>query len=284
MTCPTCGAELGADDNFCLRCGTRVAPSSATSTWRTAGSTPAVPLHGAEPAGRTGTSPLAEFRVRPPAPAPAPPPPSRYLTASGAPEAPPAAAGVVPYVGPAIFPTATPRRGRLAGLIALGSGAFLLVLAAIALVWASAPVQQTPAGSSAEAAPLIAAVEANNQAQIAALRSLNPSVLNGKMTGQALADNQAMLQSLQSQGLYEEAQLVNIQYTQPSFSGTSHATIHTVETWTATIHRQSDGSVVQSQPAQTLHETYSLTRQNGTWVVDQVAILEDLQGTPGPSQ
>jgi hypothetical protein len=176
-------------------------------------------------------------------------------------------------------------------LLVLGIGAVLLVAnLRTATPAIPTPDQSVPAPvrggyqpATADERAVIAAVDANNAAQITALRTLDPHALDGAMTGQALQTNQTMLQDLESHGLYQVARLIRIDYQQPRFIGTDQASIRTVEQWESTIYQRSDNTAVGTQPPQTLHEIYYLTRTNGQWIVDQVDIQEEQQGTPAPT-
>jgi hypothetical protein len=185
------------------------------------------------------------------------------------------------------------------GALAIGGAVLLLVLGIGAVFLAGnlrpqAGASPTPDASvpapvvggyqpaTADERAVIAAVAANNTAQINALRTLDPHALDGAMTGQALQDNQNMVQELQSRGLYQVARLIRIDYQQPRFIGADQASIRTVEQWESTIYQRSNNAAVSKQPPQTLHEIYYLTRTKGQWVVDQVDIQEAQPGTPQP--
>jgi hypothetical protein len=301
MTCPNCQAKITPKDNFCLRCGARLRPAESTvQSGAGAGDThygdaPAAPIRSEYVYGGFPSSdPIAGTDAGPPPGTP----PDPLFAAPGvilpgpAPGSTPVLPPAGPYAGPAIFPTAAARTNRMIGVIAVAGAAMLLLLAVFAVTWVytaggtpTPPATQrsgaTPA--SAQERAVIAAIEANNAAQIAALHSLDASELDGKMAGQALTDNQQMIQTLQQHGLYQDARLISIDYSRVQFQGANSATVNTVEQWSSTIYDRASGQVVSRQAPQTLHETYTLSLQNGTWVVQQVVILED-QGTPAPDQ
>jgi hypothetical protein len=290
LTCPNCGAANSRADNFCWRCGTplkaeaaaaRVTPPSVSAPGRPTGEsqTPRSEyIYGGPGAG----NPFVGTPVPPPmTPPSAFPPPAQSWQ-------------------PTLAPVGRTSRSPVVGALAIG-GAVLLLLLGIGAVFLAgnlrpqAAVMPTPDVSvpapavggyqpaNADERAVIAAVEANNAAQITALRTLDPHALDGTMTGQALKDNQTMIQDLQSRGLYQVARLIRIDYQQPRFIGTDQASIRTVEQWESTIYQRSNTTEAGSQPPQTLHEIYYLTRTNGQWIVDQVDIQEEQQGTPAPS-
>jgi hypothetical protein len=290
LTCPNCGAANSRADNFCWRCGTPLKAEAAAAR--------VTPPSVAAPGVPTGTpqSPRSEYIYGGPgagnpfAGTPVPPPlspPSAF---------PPPA----PSWQPTLAPVGRTSRSPVVGALAIGGAVLLLLLGIGAVLLAGnlhpqaagipTPDRSVPAPAvggyqpaTADERAVIAAVEANNAAQIAALRTLDPHALDGTMTGQALKDNQTMIQDLQSRGLYQVARLIRIDYQQPRFIGTDQASIRTVEQWESTIYQRSNNTAVGSQPPQTLHEIYYLTHTNGQWIVDQVDIQEEQQGTPAPS-
>ncbi|HUS17159.1 MAG TPA: zinc ribbon domain-containing protein [Chloroflexia bacterium] len=192
------------------------------------------------------------------------------------------------------------------GILAVGGAVLLLAIAVLGVWWAGTTARSGPGAAPTQVAgvptsttpvataevggykpvtdeerAIIAAVEANNAAQVIALRTLNPQALDGKMTGAALSDNLRYIESLRQKSLYEEAQLRNIDYEQPRLLTSDQASIRTVEVWDSTLRRRNGGQVVEQRDPQTLHEVYYLTRQNGKWIVTQVDIKEAGVPTPG---
>ena len=190
MTCPNCGTEAESGAKFCLRCGAALTPDAARAP---AGAKPSEYVYGAPPT-ITGNS--------------APPP------AYGAP--PPAAPyGVLPPQPWQPPNTLSPVRKGLGplGILALAGAATLLLLAVVGLFWVSTRGSARPTAAPVAAATpvvggyqpstdaeraIVAAVQANNAAQIAALQQADPGPLAGKMTGSALTDNQQMVKDLQT--------------------------------------------------------------------------------------
>jgi hypothetical protein len=275
MKCPNCGMEAESGAKFCLRCGAALTPEVARAP---GGAPPSEYIYGAPPT-ITGDS-------APPPAYGAPPPVAPYGALPPQPWQPPH--------------TLTPVRKGLGplGILALAGAATLLLLAVVGLFWvssrgtgrpASAPaVVTTPVESGFQPTTdveraIVAAVQANNNAQIAALQQADPAPLAGKMTGSALTDNQQMVKELQDQGLAQDARLIHIEYSKPAIQNGTQATIRTVEQWESSFRQVSTGKVVQTVPPQTLHEIYYLTLQNGAWLVERVDILENPAATPDPN-
>jgi hypothetical protein len=293
LICPNCEATNSRADNFCWRCGTPLKPEAAAARVTSPSATP-----GTGAPTRSPQAPRSEYIYGGPgagnpfvgAPVPPPTPPA----------APDAYAPPAPSWQPTLSPVGRAGRGPLVAVLAIGGALLLLLLGVGAVIFAGnlrpqAAAQPTPDASvptpvrggyqptTADERAVIAAVEANNAAQIAALRTLDPHALDGTMTGQALQDNQVMIQDLESHGLYQVARLIRIEYQQPRFIGTDEASIRTVEQWESTVYQRSNNQVAGRQPPQTLHEIYYLTRTNGQWVVNQVDIQPQQQGTPEPT-
>ena len=274
MTCPNCGTEAESGAKFCLRCGAALTSDAARAP---AGAKPSEYVYGAPPT-ITG-----ELRA------------TAHLWRAAA-----GACGVLPPQPWQPPNTLSPVRKGLGPLGNPGAGrrATLLLLAVVGLFWVStrgsarptaAPVAaSTPVvggyqpSTDAERA-IVAAVQANNAAQIAALQQADPGPLAGKMTGSALTDNQQMVKDLQDQGLTQDARLIHIEYSKPAIQSGTQATIRTVEQWESSFRQVGTGKVVQTVPPQTLHETYYLTQQNGVWLVERVDIVENPAATPDPN-
>ena len=288
MICPNCEAKNSRADNFCWRCGTPLKTESAARVT----SPSATPGTGAPQAPRSEYIYGGPGTGNPFVGAPVPPPTP--------PAAPDAYAPPAPSWQPTLTPVGRAGRGPLVAVLAIGGALLLLLLGVGAVIFAGnlrpqagarpapdasvpTPVRGGYQPATADERAVIAAVEANNAAQIAALRTLDPHALDGTMTGQALQDNQGMIQDLESHGLYQVAHLIRIDYQQPRFIGTDEASIRTVEQWESTVYQRSNNQVAGRQPPQTLHEIYYLTRTNGQWVVNQDDIQPQQQGTPEPT-
>ncbi len=133
--------------------------------------------------------------------------------------------------------------------------------------------------SDAVGRAIIAAIEANNNAQIAAFHNVDPQVLTGKMTGKALQDNLDSITAMQQKGQHEDARLLKIDYQPPRLLSAGEASIRTVEQWESRLYNK-DGTLAQAARTQTLYEVYYLVQQNGQWVVNQVDISATPDGTP----
>lgn len=244
MTCPNCGANNKPGGNFCFRCGARLAPEAPPR------------------AEYTYSSPTVANPTQPPPPVYAPPP--TWLPPQ-----------------PPLQPVASSGGRGLAVIAVLGALA-LLILAAGALYIVTNTLHPSQNASPQQQAEIVAAIEANNNAQIAALRNLDPTALDGKMSGPALTENQSEIQNLRSKGIYEDARLIKIDYQRAAMTDADHATIQTVEQWDSTLHALNGTGTSTPTPTQTLHETYRLVYNNGRWVVNQVDIKEDPPPTLGP--
>ncbi len=144
---------------------------------------------------------------------------------------------------------------------------------------AASPIVGGTLPSDAAGRAIIAAIAANNTAQIAAFHSLDPKALEGKMTGQALQDNLDSIVAMQQKGQYEDARLLKIDYQPPRILSSGEASIRTVEQWESRLYSK-DGTLAQPSQTQTLYEIYYLVQQNGQWVVNQVTISTTPDGTP----
>jgi len=149
------------------------------------------------------------------------------------------------------------------------------------------PAQQPPASpvvggtrpSDAVGRAIVAAIEANNTAQIAAFRNLDAKALTGKMSGKALQANLDSITQMQQKGQYEDARLLKIDYQEPRVLSAGEASIRTVEQWESRLYSK-DGTPAQAAQTQTLYEVYYLIQQNGHWLVNQVDISTTPDGTP----
>jgi hypothetical protein len=182
---------------------------------------------------------------------------------------------------------------------ALSLGATLLVLAVgLIVVWAvlrpgaprsaAQPGGTRPAASAATPvagdfdSAIRAAVDASNRAQIAALRQVDATPLQGVVIGRALDDNLQILANLQRTRSYAVSTLDHIDYQPARPVDADHATIRTVESWTTIYYRQGTDQLVGRQQSTGLQEIYYLVRQNGQWVVEQIDI-RDPNATPAPN-
>ncbi|MGI8587056.1 MAG: zinc ribbon domain-containing protein [Chloroflexia bacterium] len=252
MTCPNCGATNKTGGNFCFRCGARLAPEAPSR------------------AEYTYSLPTVANPTQPPPPVYAAPPPA-YAA--------PPPTWLPPQ--PPLQPVASGGRRGPAIVAVLGALA-LLIIAAVVLYFVTNTLHPSQNASVQQQAEIVAAIEANNNAQIAALRNLDPTALEGKMSGPALTENQSEIQNLRSKGIYEDAHLIKIDYQRAAMTDADHATIQTVEQWDSTLHALDGTGASSPTPTQTLHETYRLIRNNGHWVVNQVDIKEDPPPTLGP--
>ncbi len=274
------------------------APPSITGAGVVPPYTPPPPPYGAAPSSPYSAPPAAPYgtlRAAPtygaaPAAAPYGPPPAHAAPTQG-------------YSVPAVdtgwrppdtlAPVARVRApvGLLAGLGLLAL--IVLMVAAVFLLSSTRPqslagATARPGGTAvmggtlpndAEGRAIVAAIEANNAAQITAFHTLNAKVLDGKMSGKALQDNLTSISDLQQKGQYEDARLLKIDYQPARILNANEASIRTVEQWESSLHNK-DGSLVQAAQTQTLYEVYYLVRQSGQWVVNQVDISQTPDGTP----
>jgi hypothetical protein len=300
MTCAQCGATNTPGDKFCSRCGALLTseyiygPPPSLSGEPGAARGPANPYD--VPSSSQPTQPYIVPSGSPNPYAGAPPASDSYSPSSYVPPALPGSPGgpLTPVGGRNWTPWAV--LGVLAALLLLvGAGT------AIFFVSRSLPagrVRPSPTVAAARTGPrvatptagasfvpktdqeraVIAAIEANNNAQIAALRQVDAALLEGKMSGAALTENQQEVERLKSQDEYEEARLLGIQYSAPKFLSATEASIRTVETWESILYDQ-DGSEVGRSGPDTLYEIYYLTRTASGWVVNQV----DISRTPPSS-
>ena len=268
FVCPFCGALNTADSRFCYLCGRAL---TGAADGPAAAATPPATV---SPAGAAGPSaPVAGPRYEyapPPAPGPSPNTP----------------------VGRTI--AAAPVHPRLRWLIgALAAGGALLLVVALAVAWSvlgprlqagstTAPASSGPAPAAGSLdAQARAAVDASNQAQIAALRAVSTDPLRGAVIGQALQDNLALVSSLQSQGLYAVSELKRIDYQPAQQVDATHATIRTTESWVTTFYRSDNKQQAGQDTSNNLSELYHLTLLDGKWVVAQVDI-HNPNATPAP--
>lgn len=119
-------------------------------------------------------------------------------------------------------------------------------------------------------------VQMSNDEQIKAWRDLDPDVLKGTRVGQVLQENVEMVQTLKKQNMYAVPVNQSLKFEYVKVQGDT-ATVRTVETWTVTFFKKSDNTAVQKNGPDTLHETYSMVKQNGKWMVTQLQI----DGQPG---
>jgi hypothetical protein len=134
--------------------------------------------------------------------------------------------------------------------------------------------------SSPAARAVITAIAASNTAEVAALHSLDPHALDGKMTDAELARDQRWIQDLRDKGQYRVAELLHIDYGAPQFPSATQATVRTMERWRATEYGLSTNQSVGQDEIETLQETYYLTAQPGYWLVERVDIQEEAPSQP----
>ena len=138
-----------------------------------------------------------------------------------------------------------------------------------------------PTPTDAEQQAVVAAINASNEDQITALKSLNSDVLKNHTIGTELNNQIQDLQALQGQGVYEDARMECISFVSVHVTSATAATAMTVETWSGTIYDQKTNSQLGTEPANTMHETYTLVKQNGQWFVSNVVIVGQPNGQPG---
>lgn len=140
--------------------------------------------------------------------------------------------------------------------------------------------QPTPTDATQQA--VISTINASNQDQIEALKTLKTDVLKNHTIGAELNSQIKGVQTLQSQGVYEDAKMECINFVSVTIDSATTATARTVETWSGIIHDKSSNRQAP-EPANTMHETYHLVKQNGQWFVGKVDIVGQQQqpGQPG---
>lgn len=141
---------------------------------------------------------------------------------------------------------------------------------------ATSSIQSKLPADASEADKLKEVVQMSNDEQIKAWRDLDPDVLKGTRVGQVLQENVEMVQTLKKQNMYAVPVNQSLKFVDVKVQGDT-ATVRTVETWTVTFYKKSDNSAVQKNGPDTLHETYSMVKQNGKWMVSQLQI----DGQPG---
>ena len=180
------------------------------------------------------------------------------------------------------------RRLPPAPIIALAGIALVLVIAFSGLfVFGPLLIKSEARGANAATgnAPSSAeqvrdAIDAANKAQIKAVRQVDASLLNNKMTGQALSDNQQQIKQLGERRLYQIADMLDLQYQSVTFSDNNHATAHTIERWQSKVYRTGSAVIAQSSGPDKLAEVYTLVRQNGVWLVENIEIQVIEEATP----
>ncbi len=137
-----------------------------------------------------------------------------------------------------------------------------------------------PTPTDADQQAVVNTINASNQDQITALKSLKTDVLKNHTVGTELNNQIQDLQALQGQGVYEVAKLDCINFVSVQVTNATAATAMTVETWSGTIYDQKTNSQLGTEPANSLHETYQLVKQNGQWFVSNVVITGQSNGQP----
>lgn len=244
------------------------APRSTTTTGAIPPPPPASRDYEAPPQTGTGTSAYGNYA-----------PPSSARAQPGA---------YMPYDANAVRPLEKPTSQRswllpvvLASaavllLLALGSGYLLLSNNKNV---APSPFTSTLPSNASDDAKVQEVVRISNEEQIKAWRDLDTEVLKGTRIGQVLDENIQMVQMLQSRGMYAVPVNESLQFVDVKVQG-DKATVRTVEVWTVTFFKKSDGTTIQKNGPDTLRETYSLVKQNGKWMIDQLQI--DGQSSPQP--
>lgn len=131
-----------------------------------------------------------------------------------------------------------------------------------------------------EETALRAAVWDFNAELVEALWGPSPGWLDHVATGQALQVNQAYVQSLLDQGLYEGYKLVRLDYLSFDIQDATHAVVTTRETWSAKRYRSAEdaweeGTLLATRPEHTLGVVYNLEKVGDNWLVSRVQV----QGT-----
>jgi len=133
------------------------------------------------------------------------------------------------------------------------------------------PVKPTPVSRVEDDAwlrdSLKAAVLKASDAEIRALQSRDPSVLNGVVTGDAYRKIAEILKSLESQNLYAVEQLHDQQFESFSVDPTGQrAEIRVIETWSGAQYSTRTNECVRAYGMHKVPQTVSLERQGDRWI------------------
>jgi hypothetical protein len=116
-------------------------------------------------------------------------------------------------------------------------------------------------------ADILSAVVRANSGWAAATQSLDASSLNGAVAGQELANDQAELAKLRSQGQTRKNVNTAFAVTDVTLDAPGHATVRTHETWYAETYQASSGRLLQRTAPTTYDETYTVEYLTGSWIV-----------------
>lgn len=127
---------------------------------------------------------------------------------------------------------------------------------------------------------LMSAIQLADDAQIQALRSLDPAPLYEVFTGEALRSHVAAIENLKSQGLVAVFRLENQQFQSFKVSADGlRAEVQLIETWSYTVYSASTRQCHGHIPSHPIPQTIFLERKEDVWVVD----TETLDPSPEPA-
>jgi hypothetical protein len=123
---------------------------------------------------------------------------------------------------------------------------------------------------------LIDAIDRANQAEIDAQRTLDSSVLEGNVTGDALERQLERVESLQNAGRYRVSAQVSIEYLgfEIAADGT-HAQVETLEVWRGEVYRLGDDVMLYRNLPDYTPQTYSIEMVEGLWLVEDIEFHYD---------
>jgi hypothetical protein len=116
-------------------------------------------------------------------------------------------------------------------------------------------------------AEILAAVDRANAAWASANQSLDTSVLNSSVAGQALRDDMAEVDQLRRQGHFTRNSNTSFVVIDVSLDAPGHATVRTRESWSDETYDRASGRLLQRAPVATYDETYVVEYLSGGWIV-----------------
>lgn len=252
QVCAKCGKPLTEGYRFCSNCGASVASGSVAAAPEPVPPTEQAPMS-------VPDAPAQPTLYGPQAPPPQPlSGPSRLSTMRPDPKE---GGMYVPYGTEATTHLEKANRAptRISPIIVV-AGALLLALAGLTAFLLFSPTEEERVKQ---------VVHRSNEEQIKAWRDLDIEVLKGSRTGPVLAENIAYVEDLKKKNMYAVPVLGSLDIKEVKIEGDS-ATVRTIETWSVTFYNRQDNKVVDSQPPQTLAETYFMVKQNGKWLVERL--------------
>ncbi len=130
-------------------------------------------------------------------------------------------------------------------------------------------VTKSPAGNNTpDHDAILAAIQSANNAEIAALRDLDPSYLQVTFTGQALTNRLQQLEFLKQNGLYQIARLHRVHQGSITVSPDGqYAQVERVEVWSSGLYLSSTRQCQFVFPEHQVPQTIHLVYRNNKWLV-----------------